>query len=109
MGCVGAVEDGHAPPERPAASGFTRPAGLAPAPVRLRRGCNRLWRRGLPGGAAARGCPQPHWAGGKYKTEPLHIWKKGIRGGGKTPVILYGGAGLKDRFTFVNYICKYLP
>ena len=58
---------------------------------------------------ATRGRPQPHQAGGYHKTEPLPMGKKGGRRGGKTPVILYGGALPLDWFTVVNYICKHLP
>lgn len=71
------------------------PPTLAPLAATDRR--SRL-RRGNPKGGqmategATRGDPQPRRAGGEYTTEPNDLEKKGRRGGGKTPVILYGGA-----------------
>ena len=72
---------------------------------RLRRGDPKGGQ--MASGGAARGSTQPHQACGQHKTEPERLWKNGGRGGGKTPVILYGGALPSDWFTIVNYICKH--
>ena len=87
-GGVRLVSARPAPPKPPAAKACP-PAGLTPAPGRLRRGCNRLWRRGVASGRAARG-GWAGWAG------VLQLRLSGGRGGGKTPVILYGGGAAAD-------------
>ena len=75
-----------APPDRPGGRGL--PCLLASGRrSRLRRGYPRRGRTGASG-QAGRGC------------------RPGLKGGGRTPVILYGGPPTDPAFTNGNHICK---